>query len=65
MPWRVDFYQAEDGSRPLADFLDALPLRDRAKLDQRIHLLREFGPLLDDPYSSQGAGDLPPEIRTK
>jgi hypothetical protein len=45
--------------------LDALPLRDRAKLDQRIHLLREFGPLLDDPYSSQGAGDLPPEIRTK
>ena len=58
MPWLVEFYEEEDGSRPVEEFLESLPLNDRARLDQRIQLLKEFGPTLDDPYTSQVEGKL-------
>lgn len=57
MAWRVDFYE-EGGKRPVEEFLNALPVKDRAKIAQHIQLLQEFGPLLDAPYTSQVEGKL-------
>jgi hypothetical protein len=58
MAWQVDFYEEEDGSAPVEDFLDDLPKQQRAKALARVKLLEEQGPNLPFPYSSQVRGPL-------
>jgi phage-related protein len=58
VPWRIEFYEEEDESRPVEEFLETLPAEHRAKVAQCLQLLEEFGPILDDPYSSQIKGKL-------
>lgn len=48
--YEVDYYKDEKGSCPVADFMDALDVKMRAKLFGRLELLEEYGPLLTMPY---------------
>jgi hypothetical protein len=58
MPWEVDFYEDEEGSCPVEEFLASLPDRHLGKVLQVIQLLEERGPNLPFPYSSQIQGKL-------
>jgi hypothetical protein len=62
--WRVDFYEDEDGSAPVEDFLDGLTKKQRAKVLAVIRKLEEEGPALPFPFSSQVKGPLR-ELRTR
>lgn len=64
MAWTVDFYQDADGAAPVEAFLNALPMKHRAKLLALIAKLKEYGPTLPFPYSSQVEGRLR-ELRTR
>jgi len=63
-PWRVEFYERNDGERPVEDFLIGLDMAPRAKVLALIQLLTEHGPALPFPYSSQVQGKLR-ELRTR
>ncbi len=64
MAWRVDFYEDAQGNAPLEDFLDGLPKKQRAKVLGLIEKLKEYGPTLPFPYSSQVEGKVR-ELRTR
>lgn len=56
--WPIEFFEQEDGERPVQVWLDGLPEKVRGKVLARIDLLAEHGPTLDHPYSSQIEGKL-------
>jgi phage-related protein len=64
MPWVVDFYKDAAGAKPVEEYLDDLPVKHRAKLLAAIEKLRQIGPTLPFPYSSQVEGKLR-ELRTR
>src|ERR1700680_5006182 len=64
MAWTVDFYVDADGDAPVEVFLNGLPKKHRAKLLGLIAKLKEYGPTLPFPYSSQVDGRLR-ELRTR
>ena len=64
MAWNVDFYRDDDGNLPVMKWLDTLPEDVRGKVIARIDLLKEGGPTLDYPYTSQIDGRLR-EIRLR
>ena len=64
MSWTVDFYEDAAGDAPVETFLDGLPKKQRAKLLGLIGKLKEHGPTLPFPYSSQVEGKLR-ELRTR
>lgn len=47
----VDFYTLPNGKKPVADFLDSLDIKFRAKALRSIELLEEFGTALREPHS--------------
>ena len=64
MAWQVDFYQEEDSSAPVEEFLEGLQKKQQAKVLALIRKLEEEGPNLPFPYSSQVKGKLR-ELRTQ
>jgi hypothetical protein len=56
--WKIEFYREEDGTFPVRTWLDGLPEEVRGKVIARVDLLREGGPTLDYPYTSQIQGRL-------
>lgn len=56
--WKIDFYREDDGAFPVRTWLDSLPEEIRGKVIARIDLLKEGGPALDYPYTSQIEGRL-------
>ena len=62
--YTVIFYDLPDGTEPVADFLNEIPLKMSAKILRTIGLLEEFGLALREPYSSP-LGDGIFELRTK
>jgi phage-related protein len=58
MAWDVDFYRDDDGNLPVMKWLDSVPEDVRGKVIARIDLLKEGGPTLDYPYTSQIDGRL-------
>ena len=64
MTWQVDFYEEEDGSAPVEDFLSGLPVHHKAKALAIVRLLEEMGPALPYPYASQVRGKIR-ELRTQ
>ena len=49
--WHIIYYQAEDGSCPIREFIDARREREQAKFFSWISLLEEQGPHLPRPYA--------------
>ncbi len=64
MTWRVDFYEDVNGDAPVETFLNSLSDKERAKVMALIATLRQEGPSLPFPYSSQVRGRLR-ELRTQ
>lgn len=55
------YYRAPDGSEPVNDFIDALPVRVQVVIDnqvERLNLLSPSKPHLPFPHSSQIEGEL-------
>jgi phage-related protein len=55
---KVDFFRDDDGNLPVSKWLESLPEDVRGKVIARIDLLRDCGPTLDYPYTSQIEGRL-------
>lgn len=64
MDWIVENYRDSNGKEPVADFVDALPLKTRAKVLRLIDLLGEYGVLFKEPYTRQLRGKIR-ELRIK
>jgi phage-related protein len=56
--WNVDFFKDQDGILPVRGWMLDLPKEVRGKLLARVEMLREHGPSLDFPYTSQIEGRL-------
>lgn len=60
----VEFYQKENGSMPVADFISSLDAKIKAKTLRTIELLKNNGNELREPYS-KNLEDGIYELRTK
>ncbi len=49
--FEIIFFEKEDGSRPVEDFLLSLDIKMRAKMIGLLELLEEYGNQLREPYS--------------
>jgi phage-related protein len=49
--WSIYYYEKSDGTSPVKDYIDALPLRERVKTLAFIGLLETRGPNLPRPYA--------------
>jgi phage-related protein len=56
--WVIVGYQDARGRRPVNEFLDALPPRDRARVVRTIELLKTYGTELGMPYARHLTGKL-------
>lgn len=56
--WNIDFFGEDDGAFPVRAWLDGLPEDVRGKVIARVDLLKNGGPTLDYPYTSQIEGKL-------
>ena len=54
--WTVKFYVDARGKSAVIEFINALPVRDRAKVRNALRLLREFGVLLRLPHARAISG---------
>ena len=58
MEWAVEFYCDKNDREPVAEFLDSLPEKARAKTTRLISLLARYGVLLKEPYTKQIKGKI-------
>jgi len=58
MDWIVEFYRDSKGKEPVAEFLDSLPIKTRAKMVRLIDLLSKKGVLLKEPYTKKVKGKI-------
>lgn len=56
--WEIELYRTDKGKEVVADFLDNLPMKLRAKAFRDIDLLREYGTTLREPYVKHINGGL-------
>ncbi len=49
--WNIEYYQSEAGKVPVAEFIDSLDAKSRAKIARTLDLLEEFGIDLGMPYA--------------
>ena len=50
MSWNVEYYQRENGTIPVLEFMQSLEVKLRAKTVSQIELLEQCGPHLKEPY---------------
>lgn len=53
MSYTIDYYHKVRGDCPVKAFLDALPVKLRAKNMRELALLEEFGTTLPEPYAKR------------
>src|SRR3989338_1029607 len=56
--YEILFYETAEGRCPSEDFLDALPLKVRAKVSRWLDLLKREGPDLPRPYADVVRGKI-------
>ncbi|HLB49662.1 MAG TPA: type II toxin-antitoxin system RelE/ParE family toxin [Anaerolineales bacterium] len=54
--WGVENYLGARGHVPVNDFLDSLPLKDRARVSRTVALLEDYGPGLKMPHARRLQG---------
>ena len=52
------FYGDQHGKKPVLDFINKLAAKDRAKINNNLRLLEEFGPNLGMPHARRIEGKL-------
>ena len=50
MGWHIDYYESGSGKYPVAEFIDSLDTKSRARIARTLDLLEEFGVQLGMPY---------------
>jgi len=53
--WKIEYYIDELGEKPVEEFLDELSEEEQGKV---VQVLKQHGPLLDFPFTSQIEGRL-------
>jgi phage-related protein len=56
--WNIVFYKKEDGTMPVREFLDKLPVKHQAKALRDIDLLEKYGTALTEPHVKRIKGKL-------
>ncbi|MDD5703212.1 MAG: type II toxin-antitoxin system RelE/ParE family toxin [Dehalococcoidales bacterium] len=56
--WGIEYYKAASGQIPVKEFIEALNVKERAKVARTIDLLEEFGINLGMPYAEHVEGEL-------
>ena len=56
--WDIIFYEKEDGTAPVREFLDGLPEKHHAKALRDIDVLEEYGTSLTEPHAKHIEGKL-------
>ena len=56
--WQINFYEDHRGKSPVLEFINALPAGDRAKINNALRLLAEFGTQLGMPHARPIEGKL-------
>ena len=56
--WGIEFYEAANGQIPVKEFIEALNIKERAKVARTVDLLEEFGINLGMPYAEYVEEDL-------
>ena len=64
VPWRIECFLDGRGNNPVEDFIEALPIHDRAVVRARIDFLAEIGNRVREPLSKSLGGGLF-ELRVK
>ena len=49
--YKIEFYEADSGNKPVEEFLDSLDVKMNAKMVRLLELLEEKGNELREPYS--------------
>ena len=57
MDWKIIYYQKEDGTEPVSEFISTLPTKHAAKALWEIDLLAQFGTALRMPYTRAVEGE--------
>ncbi len=53
MAYDIEYFHTDHGQKPVEEFIDSLDIKMQSKVFRQIMLLREFGPQLGEPFSSQ------------
>lgn len=56
--WKILFYEDRRGKSPALDFMNSLNAKDRAKVNNALRLLEEFGVRLNMPHARHIQGKL-------
>jgi len=56
--WDIIFYEKEDGTMPVQEFLDKLPIKHHAKALRDIDVLEKYGTTLTEPHVKHIKGKL-------
>jgi phage-related protein len=56
--WTIEYYEDVRGARPAREFIDRLPLRDRAKVDRALAVLAQLGINLRYPLTRHVQGPI-------
>jgi phage-related protein len=56
--WNIIFYEKEDGTTPVQEFLDKLPVKHHAKALRDIDVLEKYGTALTKPHVKHIKGKL-------
>jgi len=56
--WQIHFYEDHRGKSPALDFINNLSPKDRAKVNNVLRLLEEFGSILGMPHARRIEGRL-------
>ncbi len=56
--WNIIFYEKEDGTKPVQEFLEKLPVKHYAKALRDIDVLEEYGTALTEPHVKHIGGKL-------
>ncbi|MBW2342042.1 MAG: type II toxin-antitoxin system RelE/ParE family toxin [Deltaproteobacteria bacterium] len=49
--WNIECYESQAGKAPVAEFIDSLDAKSRARIARTLDLLEEFGTNLGMPYA--------------
>jgi phage-related protein len=56
MQWDIEFFELSNGCKPVLDFIDGLPTKDKAKIVKEIELLKDYGIELGSPRARKITG---------
>ena len=56
--WNIIFYEKEDGTIPVMEFLNKLPVKHQAKALRDIDVLEQYGTALTEPHVKHIKGKL-------